>query len=128
MKTHEDKTLSQIHNQWRSLWRDTLNDKAHAEKIADKDYALLFIQQGTVVKTSLETTLSYRQIIQKHQKNGSVTLPVNPEIGGWGKFARSTINTGKKPETENSKPAPHRSINRQQKKNGRGWLHQSPTA
>jgi hypothetical protein len=122
----EPKVLDEIHDQWKNLWRDTLDDKVNSEKIADKDYALLFVQQGTVVKSSREPELNYQQILQKHQETGVVTSPVNPEVGGWGKFARTAINTRKKSKIDNAKPVPRHKVNRQQKKNGRGWLHQTP--
>ena len=52
VKTIEEKKfLNEFNNQWKTLWRD-LVVKIHAEEIANRDFPLLFVEQGTVVKAS----------------------------------------------------------------------------
>jgi hypothetical protein len=125
--TEEKKILNEFNNQWKTLWRDLVGDKIHAEEIANKDFPLLFVEKGTVVKASRGIRqLSYSETLkQQMQKHGLKTLPPDPKVGGWGKFSRTVIRAQKKPDKEKQpkikvKPA------QQPKKGGRGWLHIKP--
>ncbi|MCW4010417.1 MAG: hypothetical protein NWF05_07330 [Candidatus Bathyarchaeota archaeon] len=126
MKTKEEKKfLHEFNDQWRSLWRDLKGDKIHAEKVADKDYALLFVERGTVVKATAKVKpISYRETLKQHQLGKSRFPPPDPEVGGWRKFSRTTITQPKKAAAQ-KKPQPKKTNKQPQrsKKGGRGWLH-----
>jgi hypothetical protein len=124
--TDEEKFLHEFNDQWRSLWRDLVRDRVHAEKVADKDYTLLFLERGTVVKTTAEiNSLSYREILQQHNLKGKRRFPPpDPQVGGWGKFSRTSITTQKKlPSQKEVQPKPTSKQPQRSKKGGRGWLH-----
>lgn len=127
MKTTEEKKfLNEFNNQWKTLWHDLVGNKVHAEKIASRDFPLLFVEQGTVVKASREIRqLSYSETLkQQRQKKGWKTPLPDPEVGGWGKFSRTVIRAQKKSEKEKQ---PKLKVKLQQpKKGGRGWLHMRP--
>ena len=127
MKTTEEKKfLNEFNNQWKTLWHDLVGDKVHAEKIACKDFPLLFIEQGTVVKASREIRqLSYSETLkQQRQKNGLKTPSPDPKVGGWGKFSRTMIKAQKKSETEKENQPKLKAKPAQQPK--KGWLHIRP--
>ena len=55
--------------------------------------------------------------------NAERLVPTNPNVGGWGKFVRTHISSGKRVsvrvrgfEVDEKKP-------QQLRKGGRGWLH-----
>jgi hypothetical protein len=45
----EKQILDEFKTQWKMLWRNRIDDKVRAEGIADKDYYMLFVDQGTVI-------------------------------------------------------------------------------
>ena len=113
--------------QWKSLWRNRIDDKVRAEGIADSDYSMLFVEKGTVIfATRKFRMLNLREIAEKH-KVVDVNRLVQPSssVGGWGKFIR-TVVVGQRPVRRVRRAAPEvDEVKRRQqlKKGGRGWLH-----
>ncbi|MEM3731878.1 MAG: hypothetical protein QXE74_08965 [Candidatus Bathyarchaeia archaeon] len=119
--------VEELKKQWRSLWRERIDDKIRAEGIANADYSMLFVEKGTVIfATRNFKLLNFREILEAHGIiNVDKFIPPSPSVGGWGKFIRTVIAkqncSGKVRrsrqflEGEKQKQQP--------KKGGRGWLH-----
>ncbi len=128
METNEKKQfIDNFKNEWKSMWRNRVDDKVRAEGIADKDYSLLSVDRGTVIiATRRFKLLDFYELLQQHRLLvGNEIIPPNPSVGGWGKFVRTTLvsqnltKRGRRIPPEPSK----RSTQLQLKKGGRGWLH-----
>ena len=128
METTEKKQfIDEFKNEWKSMWRNRVDDKVRAEGIADKDYSLLSVDRGTVIiATRRFKLLDFYELLQQHRLLvGNEIFPPNPSVGGWGKFVRTTLvsqnltKRGRRIPPEPSK----RSSQLQLKKGGRGWLH-----
>ncbi len=127
MVTSETKELvEEIKVQWKSLWRERVDDKVRAEGIASGDYSKLFVEKGTIVHATRNfKALSFKEILEQNQvENSERFVPANPHVGGWTKFIKSNISV--------NSPQRHRRALRyeepqkekqQSKKGGRGWLH-----
>lgn len=122
--------VKQIRTEWKQLWLQKLEDDLIGEDIARRDYPLLFIERGTVIRA----TRKYRhveldEIIDKHQKSHGCynERSPHPEIGGWGKFIKTKIKKSSSIRREDRKQHFNyqKSKNRHFKKGGRGWLHKS---
>jgi hypothetical protein len=119
--------VEELKMQWKNLWWERIDDKVRAEGIANKDYSKLFIDKGTVIFATRNFKLmNFRDILEL---NGVVDadrlVPPNPQVGGWGKFIRTTISN-QKPlnRTRRAWQYPSEKKEKQQlKKGGRGWLH-----
>jgi hypothetical protein len=119
--------VDELRAQWKSLWRSRVDDKVRAEGISIRDYASLFVEQGTVIVA----TRDYRppdfvEILEKHKPGEADTIvPPRPAVGGWGKFARTVLNKQKRVgrRGRTAPPKPKRDTRQQRKKGGRGWLH-----
>ncbi|MEM3566182.1 MAG: hypothetical protein QXK18_04850 [Candidatus Bathyarchaeia archaeon] len=119
--------VEELKKEWQTLWRERIDDKVRAEAIANRDYAALFVERGTVIfATKKFKLLSLKEILQMHGiLDAERFVPPNPLIGGWGKFIRTVIANQQCPKrkkraqqyTENGKER------QQLKKGGRGWLH-----
>jgi hypothetical protein len=119
----EKKFRTEFNDQWKNLWRNLIGDKVHGEKIADRDYNLLFIEKGTVVgDPGKNKPLRYREILKQHKHAGTKYPPPQPETGGWGKFSQTMIKPQKKTQTKKVQPT-ERKPPKRFKKSGRGWLH-----
>ena len=128
MKTFEEKKeiRENLKSQWKAMWQERIDDKVRAEGIADKDYSMLFVEQGTVILATRKFKLpTFFEILQQHGLLSSDSAaPPNPFVGGWGKFMRTFWK--KRQQTRSimqhlSKPS--RKKGQQLKKGGRGWLH-----
>ena len=118
--------IKKLKQQWKTLWRERIDDKLRAEGIADKDYSLLFVERGTViVATRKYKPLDFDEILQQHLPSSEgYVAPPNPAIGGWGKFIRNVLSKQSR-FTRRMRPEPLKPAKefQQQKKGGRGWLH-----
>ena len=125
--TEKKQFIDDFKNQWKSMWRNRVDDKVRAEGIADKDYSLLSVDRGTVIiATRRFKLLDFYELLQQHRLLvGNEIIPPNPSVGGWGKLVRTTLvsqnltKRGRRIPPEPSK----RSSQLQLKKGGRGWLH-----
>ncbi|MGQ9507662.1 MAG: hypothetical protein ACUVTB_07425 [Candidatus Bathycorpusculaceae bacterium] len=124
--THKE-FIEELKKEWKTLWRERVDDKVRAEAIANRDYSVLFVERGTVIfATKKFKLLSLREIMQMHGiLDAERFVPPNPSVGGWGKFLRTVI--------ANQRPSKHmkraqqyiegEKERQQLKKGGRGWLH-----
>jgi len=120
--------VEELRQQWKSLWRERIDDKVRAEGIASADYSMLFAEKGTVIfATRNFKVLSFREILELHGiGDAGRFVPPNPQTGGWGKFIRTMI-VSQKPHSRAKMAAFYfgreEKKKQQLKKGGRGWLH-----
>lgn len=121
--------VEELKKEWRSLWRERIDDKVRAEGIADKDYGMLFVERGTVIfATRKFKMLSFREILQLHGViDVDRAVGPHPSVGGWGKFIRTMIAPQRSSRLGRIKRARRyfegEKQKQQLKKGGRGWLH-----
>lgn len=119
--------VEELKRQWKTLWRERVDDKVRAESIAEKDFGMLFVERGTVIfATRKFRMLSFREILQLH---GVVDVDrvvgPHPSVGGWGKFIRTVI-ASQQSSSRRKRASQYVEAERkkqQLKKGGRGWLH-----
>jgi hypothetical protein len=124
--TEKKQFIDEFKSQWKSMWRDRLDDKVRAEGIADKDYSLLSVDRGTVIiATRKFKLLDFKEILQQHNVSGVAEMtPLDPSVGGWGKFVRTVLSSQSLTRRgRRAPPRPDRHLGQQLKKGGRGWLH-----
>ena len=126
-KPIESKLVEELRKEWRSMWRERIDDKLRAEAIADKDYVRLFVEKGTVIFATKKFRVpSFREILQLHGLlDVDRFVPPSPSVGGWGKFIRTVIAGQKKRKrVKRAQAYKFEEKKKQQlKKGGRGWLH-----
>jgi hypothetical protein len=131
LETYEERKafVEELKQQWKTLWRERIDDEVRAEGISSKDYSQLFVERGTViVATRKFKPPDFYDILQQHlapnQNDVSNLLPPNPTQGGWGKFARNVLNKQQLVRRKQySAVEPNEKVGQQLKKCGRGWLH-----
>jgi hypothetical protein len=131
LETYEERKafVEELKQQWKTLWRERIDDEVRAEGISSKDYLELFVERGTViVATRKFKPLDFYDIVHQHlslsPSDINSVLP-SPRTGGWGKFVRnvlskqqSSVRRRRSGLIENDKK-----LSQQMKKCGRGWLH-----
>ena len=77
--------IEEIKAEWKRMWWERIDDKVKAEGIANEDFSLLFIEQGTVVfATRSFRPPDLREIIEQHRiPDADRVVPPNPAVGGW---------------------------------------------
>ncbi len=119
--------MDELKEQWKTLWRNRLDDKVRAEGIADKDYSMLLVERGTVIiATRKFRLLDFHDILEQYRSAVSgEPIPPDPLVGGWGKFIRTVLEPKARRQPRKQAPPKNekRSFRRQMKKGGRGWLH-----
>ncbi|MEM3551696.1 MAG: hypothetical protein QXV01_11475 [Candidatus Bathyarchaeia archaeon] len=119
--------VKEVKEQWKTLWRERIDDKLRAEGIADKDYDVLFVEKGTVIfATRKFRMLTLREILQLHGViDVDRVLGPSPSVGGWGKFIRTFISSRQSPKHKKRAQQYFEEEKQKQqlKKGGRGWLH-----
>lgn len=119
-------TYNYIKQEWNTLWTQKIEDKWIAEDIADREYAVLFVDQGDIIWATRDfKPLQFYDILDRHEKTtGKRIRPIDPKVGGWGKFVREEIReSGQRKRTEPGKESAKPRSNGPTKKGGRGWLH-----
>jgi hypothetical protein len=116
-----------LKKEWKTLWRERIDDKVRAEGIADKDYTALFVERGTIIyATKNFKMLSFREILQLHGLiDVERIIGPHPSVGGWGKFIRTVIAC-QQPSKRKKRAKQYFEGEKQKqqlKKGGRGWLH-----
>lgn len=120
------KTVEELREEWKKLWKERFDDKQKAEGVAVADYSKLFVERGTIVHATRDfKVLNFKEILDKNQVNNPdrfVEPP--PEVGGWGKFIKTDITSqrSRRARRAESYVAPKKEV-QQSKKGGRGWLH-----
>ena len=127
MSLDQKEIVKELKFQWKKLWQERVDDHVRAEGIAAQDYSCLFVEKGTIVHATRDfRPLSFEEILEQHQITKSERfVPANPQVGGWGKFIRTSI-TNNRPLTHKRALAYREELKEKQqpKKGGRGWLHQ----
>ena len=127
METTEKKQfIDEFKNEWKSMWRNRLDDKVRAEGIADKDYSLLSVDRGTVIiATRKFKLLDFREILEQHDLSSvGQIVPPDPSVGGWGRFVKTALIRHDIKRHRRQVPSKvDRDVGQQLKKGGRGWLH-----
>jgi len=118
--------VEDLKKDWKTMWRDRIDDKVRAEGIANRDYSRLFVERGTIVIATRDyKPPNFVEILEQHKPPDAERLvPPSPSVGGWGKFIRSVLSKQKR-FTRRRRPEPGlgRKKKQQLKKGGRGWLH-----
>ncbi|MGD8506065.1 MAG: hypothetical protein PVF15_05310 [Candidatus Bathyarchaeota archaeon] len=129
METEEWKQfVDEIKTQWKALWRERINDKTKAEGIANRDYSMLFVEQGLVVIATRDfKPPDFFEILGRHMSPEmiGIVVPPHPSVGGWRKFVKNFISKPKQ-FTKRGRPIPPKPKNKDQqqlRKSGRGWIH-----
>jgi hypothetical protein len=122
--------VEELKKQWRTLWRERIDDEVRAEGISSKDYTELFVERGTViVATRKFKPPDFYEIVQQHlshdQSDIRNPLLLNPKTGGWGKFVRTVLRKQQASvrRRRDSFVETDKKVGQQLKKCGRGWLH-----
>ena len=87
----ESITHKMIRQEWRELWFQKVEDDIIDEDVARRDYPLLFVERGTVIRATRDYKhLEIDEILDTHRKRGQDLIQQpNPEVGGWGKFIKT---------------------------------------
>lgn len=126
-KENLENSLKEVKEEWKMLWQNRIDDKIRAEGIAERTYALLSVDQGTVIAATRDfKPLDLKEILRSYGKNNiEINETPNPAVGGYGKFARTVLNKQKRYRQLREKPiikTKKGKKNLQQKKGGKGWL------
>ncbi len=112
--------------EWTDLWKKKFDDNIAAEGISVKDYSLLDVDSGEIIHASRDyKPLKFREILEKNL-GGETTdrVDVDPQIGGWKKFARENLPRQEK-KTIRERPRISYDASQQQRNGGSGWLNQA---
>ena len=129
---HEDVQgiVDDFRAEWKTLWRERIDDRFRAEGLANRDFSLLFVERGTVIVATRDfKLLDLKEILRLHKvENAEPFIGPHPSVGGWSKFIRTVIRQQRR-ATQWVETAPKGSrrsgINKnlQAKQGGRGWMH-----
>jgi hypothetical protein len=125
--TTREEIIDELKTQYKTLWRERIDDKVRAEGVANRDYSMLFVEKGTVIFATRDfKPLNFKEILDQHKVvDAERVVPPSPHVGGWGKFIRTEIASQKRhgrvrrtrQYLDDKKQRQHL------KKSGRGWLH-----
>ena len=112
------------------MWSERFNDKVRAEGVSVGDYAVLFVERGTIIHATRNfKALSFREIVEQHMlEDPDRFIQTDVHVGGWNKFIKTEI-TSHRPQSRKHAASyiPEKRSNKseaqQPKKGGRGWLH-----
>ncbi len=124
-RADRDEFRAKLKQEWALLWGERFDDKVKAEGVSVRDYPLLFVDKGLVIFASRNAKVpSFSEIAEYWSDQGRVYSP-DHDVGGWGKFIRSTVKSQAHSRASRylcEKPL-SKSAKQQSKKGGRGWLH-----
>jgi hypothetical protein len=131
VKSFKEKRMfvEELKKEWRTMWRERIDDRVRAEGASGQDYPHLFIERGTVIVATRDfRPPDFHEILEHHEEIRQVDIGIatsaNPVSGGWGKFSRTHLISKKRREVDrNSTDESRRRLTQQMKKGGRGWLH-----
>lgn len=127
MGTNEKGRVEELRAEWKSLWNERVDDHVRAEAIAKRDYSGLFVERGTVIYATRNfRLLNFREILELQGVfDPNRFVPVDPRVGGWGKFIRKSIAPQKSSYRVKRAAYSFEEPKRKQhlKKGGRGWVH-----
>jgi hypothetical protein len=116
----------EVKAEWRLLWQRRIDDKVHAEGMADRSFSLLAVERGTVIVATRDfKALNLKEILLSYNvQNVDRVVGPHPSDGGWAKFAKTVLNKQTRTQKFRAEALPERrGKNAQLKKGGRGWLH-----
>jgi hypothetical protein len=118
-------TKKRIKLEWKDLWANKIEDKEKAEGISVKDYTLLDVDRGQVLHAPRDCPpLSLHELIEKQMgKEIAERVDVDPNVGGWRKFAKKNFPANKKTENNRRRPILIHDLTQHQRKGGAGWLN-----
>lgn len=120
LSLNQKDTVDNLKHQWRNLWQERLDDRFLGEAVALHDYNQLFIDKGTIIHATRDyQTVNFKEILQKHDISERFILDTH--TGGWNKFIKTHITNH--PQKHVPPKNPTQKNVKQQKKNGKGWLH-----
>lgn len=121
----DEGVIAEIKSQWKRMWQERFDDHVRAEGVAFQDYDHLFVERGTVVLATRDfRLLSLKDILDLHKvANAERLVPLNPVVGGWGKFVRTHISSRSASRRRVREFVVDEKKPQQLKKGGRGWLH-----
>jgi len=125
--TAQQEIIKELKAQYKTLWRERIDDKVRAEGIANKDYSMLFVEKGTVIFATRDfKPLNFKEILERHKAVDvdRFVLP-SPYVGGWGRFIRTEIASQKRHGRlrQTRQYLDDKKQRQHSKKGGRGWLH-----
>jgi len=132
VKTFKEKRqlVEDLKKQWRTLWRERIDDKVRAEGISNKDFSQLFVERGTIIMATRKfKPPDFYEILQQHLSSDTSDIngvfPPNPTVGGWGRFIRTVLSRQQLLARRRRiiLAEPVKKAGQQLKKGGRGWLH-----
>lgn len=128
--TAQQEIISELKAQYKTLWRERIDDKVRAEGIANKDYSMLFVEKGTVIFATRDfKPLNFKEILDRHKVvDVDRVVPPNPHVGGWGKFIRTEVASQKRHRIvrQTRRYLDDKKQRQHLKKGGRGWVHFTP--
>ncbi|MCK4474463.1 hypothetical protein KAU30_01365 [Candidatus Bathyarchaeota archaeon] len=122
-----EKFRGRLKEEWKSLWRERIDDKLRAEGIANRDYDMLFLDRGTVIFASRDAKIpGFREVLEMWApQEMPYAVPPDPRVGGWRKFIRTELR--KTVESRKRRFDYRERANKRKKqhlrKGGCGWLH-----
>jgi hypothetical protein len=131
MPTRWEEVFNETRKQWRAMWGERIDDKVRAEGIARGEYPLLGLDRGTVVVATRKCRMpDFYEVLERRRKLLGIDADAgyaNPSVGGWKKFANTTLKVQPRFRSGRTRglPQPDESARMQQqkKKGGRGWIH-----
>lgn len=124
--------VDDVRGEWKTLWRERIDDRVRAEGLASQNFSLLFVERGTVIVATRDfKLLDLREILHQHEiEDAERFVSPHPSVGGWGRFIRTVIRQqSRATQWKETAPMPSRRAGRkrnlQVKKCGRGWVHRS---
>jgi len=126
-----DEFFKELKAQWKTMWRDRIDDKVRAEGITSRDYSLLFLNRGTIIiATRKYRPPDFVEILDHYRGVYNVERRVdyvNPVVGGYTKFIRDFLKRqprfGRSKIREPPRFESEKESLQQRKKGGRGWVH-----
>lgn len=115
-----------LKEEWKSLWRERIDDKVRAEGIANRDYDMLLLDRGTIIFASRDARLpSFREIFEAWVPPSMMNVvPPDPSVGGWRKFIKTEFKkVGLRKRRYDRRKGTNEKRSQQLKCGGRGWLH-----
>jgi hypothetical protein len=126
MALKQKEFVDELKVEWKKLWRERLDDKVRAEGIAVNEYSALFVDKGTIIHATRDfKALNFKDILDEYNvQNSERYIPPDPNVGGWTKFVKENITQkqSKKQKLAEFYQQENKG-KKQQKQNGRGWLH-----
>ena len=121
------KIRTDVKEEWRALWSTKHDDKLLYESASSKDFKLLEVGQGQIIRSSRASdSLDYYTLLEeKYGQDEASKISPDPSVGGWNKFAKTYLpKKPRVPVDSRERPKISVDLSQAQRKNGAGWLNQ----